>query len=323
MKFDVTGAWVLVIPLLAACRDPGAEPMGGSSGMDSTSEQPMKMDLGDPEDLSTSTSTTETPSDTEDVELPKLDVVGVPDAPDSDVEGCQAVDFLFVIDNSGSMSDEQDNLTTSFPGFFSAIQNSLDHVSSYHVGVTTTDDYYQNAPGCQTLGSLVVRTGGSNTFNADCGPYANGLNFMTVADHLPSTFKCAAKVGTSGSGFERPMNAMERALDGSLAEPGQCNEGFLRQNALLVIVVITDEEDQSEGTAGQWFSTVLEAKDGIAQNIVVIGLTPTWSDNITKFANLFGDNAFMGDVEAPDYGPLFADAIGTIAVACENFIPAG
>src|SRR5688500_8456562 len=32
-------------------------------------------------------------------------------------EGCQKVDFLFVIDNSASMEDEQDALIEAFPGF--------------------------------------------------------------------------------------------------------------------------------------------------------------------------------------------------------------
>ncbi|MCA9690839.1 MAG: hypothetical protein KC636_14625, partial [Myxococcales bacterium] len=37
-------------------------------------------------------------------------------------EGCKKVDLLFVIDNSGSMEDEQVNLINSFPGFINQIQ---------------------------------------------------------------------------------------------------------------------------------------------------------------------------------------------------------
>src|SRR5690242_21671906 len=44
--------------------------------------------------------------------------------------GCAKADFLFVIDNSGSMADEQDNLIASFPGFIDTIQQrSEEHTS--------------------------------------------------------------------------------------------------------------------------------------------------------------------------------------------------
>ena len=39
--------------------------------------------------------------------------------------GCGKVDFLFVIDNSGSMGDNQDNLIASFPGFINTIAQTL------------------------------------------------------------------------------------------------------------------------------------------------------------------------------------------------------
>ena len=50
-------------------------------------------------------------------------------------------------------------------------------------------------------------------------------------------------MGAGGDGYERPMNAMEAAVRGDHAGPGQCNEGFLREDALLVLVIITDEWD--------------------------------------------------------------------------------
>ena len=40
--------------------------------------------------------------------------------------GCQKADFLFIVDNSGSMQDEQNNLIASFPGFISTIQDTFD-----------------------------------------------------------------------------------------------------------------------------------------------------------------------------------------------------
>ena len=52
-----------------------------------------------------------------------------------DALGCSKMDLLFVIDNSGSMQQEQTNLIANFPTFISVLDASgLD----YRVAVTTT-----------------------------------------------------------------------------------------------------------------------------------------------------------------------------------------
>ncbi len=58
---------------------------------------------------------------------------------------------------------------------------------------------------------------------------------------LGSSFQCIAELGDSGCGFEAPLEAIHRALDGSRAE----NDGFLRPGAFLAIVILTDEDDCS------------------------------------------------------------------------------
>src|SRR5262245_47456344 len=52
--------------------------------------------------------------------------------------GCERVDFLFVVDNSGSMREEQENLARSFPGFVAVLQRSL-RARDYHIMVVDTD----------------------------------------------------------------------------------------------------------------------------------------------------------------------------------------
>jgi hypothetical protein len=275
-------------------------------------------------------------------EDPKFDLGVQPDVHQEIEDGCTKVDFLFVVDNSGSMDDEQENLVDNFPAFINGIQSTLEDVDEYHVGVTTTDTYDYNIAGCQELGSLVVRTGGSFSSNQACGPYATGANYMTELDNLGDTFACAAQVGTSGDSTERPMNALEAAVRGDHAGPGQCNEGFLRDDALLVIVIITDEWDgpgdpessSSSGNAQSWYDTVVAAKQGIAENIVVLTLSyinggvcpPT--DNffnpgdIQPFTELFGDNGFQGCING-DFNEIFMEATGVIEEACNNFVPPG
>src|SRR5262245_53839080 len=47
----------------------------------------------------------------------------------------EPVDVLFVVDNSGSMADEQDRLAAAFPAFLAALQPDAD----LHVAIVTTD----------------------------------------------------------------------------------------------------------------------------------------------------------------------------------------
>ena len=73
-------------------------------------------------------------------------------------EGCHKVDFMFVIDDSGSMADDQANLIANFPTFIDGIQSTLTRVQEYHIGVIPTDKWWPNVAGCQLLGGLVVST---------------------------------------------------------------------------------------------------------------------------------------------------------------------
>lgn len=255
--------------------------------------------------------------------------------------GCDKIDFLFVVDNSVSMEDEQANLITSFPGFIDGISTSIEGVEDFHVGVVTSDTYAAAPQHCRFVGGLVIETGGAFSSDSVCGPYAEGENYMTEVDDLNATFSCAARVGASGQAIERPMDAAIAAITGVGAGPGECNEGFLRDDALLVLVVITDEWDgpddpegqTSAGTPQQWYDTIIDAKGGATQVAAVTlvnegNVCPPpepFNDGVrlVEFTALFGGNGFLGGVCQPDYGPVFSNAIDVVADACAGFVPAG
>jgi len=60
-------------------------------------------------------------------------------------------------------------------------------------------------------------------------------------DSLEDVFSCIADIGTMGCGFEQPLEAMYKALDTT----NSANTGFIRENAFLAILLITDEDDCS------------------------------------------------------------------------------
>jgi hypothetical protein len=252
--------------------------------------------------------------------------------PPPEDNACVKVDLLFVVDNSASMKQEQANLVASFPGFVQEIQQELADAESLHIGVVSTDAYeFNEAPCADVLGGLVTQTGGDNASGAVCGPYASGKRFMTEQDDLPQRFACAAQVGTGGSGDEMPIDAALHALGGGLNAPGACNEEFVRDDALLVLVLITDEEeDHSIGDPPQWFNSFVALKGGVETNIVVLSLIgpmqpacPEANEpglRLVEFTELFTYGS-IGQICADSYQPFFHQAITGIAEACDNFIP--
>jgi hypothetical protein len=274
-------------------------------------------------------------------------------AESGDADECTNVDILFVIDDSGSMGDNQESLIASFYGFVQGIQQNLSEAESYHIGVVTSEDYFENAQGCGEIGSLITQTGGPESSNAICTPFTSGQRYLdeTQGMTLPGKFACAAKVGAGGADDERMMRAMLNAVDPAAQLPGACNEGFSRVDSLLVIVLITDEDDveencdpemywfqpcgcQSCGSGGdknEWYDELLAAKANVHENIVVLSLIgpsgnpcgAVINSRILGFTNLFDQNGFTGDICADSYDEFFAEALPVIDVACENYVPVG
>lgn len=311
---------------------------------------------GDDGDVSSSSSgprDTEAAADTTDTGTPddaeggdsgeppvQFDLGGVPDLGElpSMPSHCDAVDLLFVIDDSYSMADEQANLVASFPAFIAGIKELLGATTDYRVGVITTDDYVFNAPGCTRIGDLVTQTGGEASSASTCGPYAEGQPFMTDADDLAAAFSCAAAVGISGASDEKPMDALATLL-GHNGSP--CNGRFVREEALLVIVLITDEEDDgdSDRDPSDWHDAVVAAKHGDASRVMVLSLIgldepnacavpwdgatgAEYAPRLAEFTEQFG-HGVVGDVCAADYGPYFAALLADVASECTSSGPQG
>lgn len=130
------------------------------------------------------------------------------------------LDILWVIDNSGSMEDEQSTLGTNFSAF---IDNFITKDVDFKMAITTTDTSSSWKKG------LMVK-------------YSDKKLTSEMAQNDPSGFKSdfrnLVKVGTGGSGHEKGLEASEGFMD-------RYAKTFLRKDAYLAVVVISDEEDQS------------------------------------------------------------------------------
>lgn len=294
--------------------------------------------------------------------LPKFDIGGGATEGTTGVvdKGCTKADFLFVIDNSASMEDNQAALVASFPGFITAIKATLSASSDYHVMIVDSDDDGRCKQPCNmdssdvikycsavkyeacnaklgacdlTRGAGVVHPVGLYASNKVC-PIAGGNRYMLPEEpDLEAAFACVATVGTAGNPSERPMNGMTEALSPTLNDIGGCNQGFLRDDAILVITFISDDPNYEDiGKPQEWYDAVVAAKHGNKDAIVVAGLIPqpdlgcAGGGNINgkhweEFLGLWGEHGVEGSVCEPDYAPFFTQAIAVIDEACDNFMP--
>jgi hypothetical protein len=272
--------------------------------------------------------------------------------------GCNKVDFLFVVDNSISMQDQQQALITSFPGFIGAIQATASADSDYHIMVADTDEWGRcdtangwsghdpNHSSCnayieattfeecdRTLGAGVVHPAGEHASNQACAIFGDNRYIVEGEPDLAATFDCVARVGVAGHPSERPMDAMVATVSAALNGPGGCNEGFLRDDAILVVTFISDDPNYEDaGTPQDWYDAVVAAKGGNAEAVVVLGLTPNFMGcqngagppkgaHWSEFIALWGDRGLEASVCDSDYAPFFADAVAVVDETCDEFEP--
>lgn len=157
----------------------------------------------------------------------------------------RTVDVLFIIDNSGSMGEEQRSLQRNFGSFISGAQQFQ---NDYQLGIITTDMMADDESGRLQGQPRIMRRG----------------------PNVEAEFSNTVDVGTNGSADELGLEAARRALSDPLAfdtgvmcggdadcvEPDRCvggfcgghNRGFLREDAALELIFVSDEDDHSQGT---------------------------------------------------------------------------
>lgn len=268
---------------------------------------------------------------------------------DARLPGCDAVDILFVVDNSASMGTYQAALADAFPGFVDAMFANLPQGVDLHVGITTTDFFCSGCAcpdstlGCQSGADLetiemhyLPPTESDNMVNGSQGrlfKHGGKVFFETNTDADPAPLKnwftAAAKAaGEDGCSFEMPVAAASY-----MAHPANAatNGGFLRdQDAVLLIVFLTDEPDKSPEAVTGYKQMLLDAKAGCggAECILVAGLVPPCIEGINQklwqFMTAFGEAPILGDIkDTKGYSEVIGAALAaTLEDTCTN-IPQG
>ncbi|MDH5670691.1 MAG: hypothetical protein OEZ06_00985 [Myxococcales bacterium] len=142
------------------------------------------------------------------------------------------VDMLFVVDNSGSMREEQAALARELPRMVELLssgdrdgdgQADFPPVADLHLGVVSVDMGLvgiPGIPGCEGLGDDGILNTAPVMRGIGCEPsYPPFISYL-AGQHEPrqvaEDFACVATLGTEGCGFEQQLEAGLKALWPSL-----------------------------------------------------------------------------------------------------------
>lgn len=169
------------------------------------------------------------------------------------------VDILWIVDNSSSMLKHQQKLSERVPDFVAKLNEIK---MDYHMAVVTS-----------SMGGV----------SPDGGRFIGTPKFVTsTTPNLVSDLTSRLIRGEAGSDNERGLESMTTSLSPSyLSNEGR---GFLRDDALLVVIALTDEDDKSTvSNPGTYYTNFLD------------GLKKPWVDGSRSWIfNLIGVLSMSG-----------------------------
>ncbi len=144
------------------------------------------------------------------------------------------VDVIMLIDNSTSMQQHQNRLSQQMPTLVSVLQSLK---MDYHIAVITTS-MGAGGDGGQFRGSPAVLT--------------------NQTPNLSAALSQRVLQGEAGKDLERGLESLQTVLSpGYLATEGA---GFFREDALMAVIALSDEDDSSAGTASTYASLLEKLK---------------------------------------------------------------
>jgi hypothetical protein len=156
------------------------------------------------------------------------------------------LDILFVVDDSNSMEREQLEITENFRRMIDVLETIPGGLPDLHIGVITTNVGAGDACPTPSYGPGVLRDRGATDCPMLTTNYIEDIDgaggrTRNYTGTLDDAFACVGEQGIGGCGFEQPLEAIRLALS-----PGNTsNEGFLRDDATLAVVILSDEDDCS------------------------------------------------------------------------------
>jgi hypothetical protein len=332
----LVGLWVATL----ACVQPGSTE--GDDGRDGRDARPPDGEGGDPADFAD-------------------EAAGEASVPDLGPQTCD-IDFLFIVDTSASMLDAMETLATeAFPNFVRELE-AYPSLGTYRVAVKSQLYGERTASGGVLVDDSLFLTAGwppglphedsggmplcTEVPSAECH-YASGERWMEgPSASLAAEFACVGHVACRGD--DALGEPSIRAGLEALGHRGSA--GFLRSGALLVVVILTDEDDQSdcdpdtglcETPIGEFRERYLALKGGDERFVALLALggprtgTPigpgiacmspaygefSFAPRLWAFADAFGSRGRAYDLCTQDISSALTSAIDTLELSCDVII---
>lgn len=257
-----------------------------------------------------------------------------PPPPEQEPSGCKRIDVLFAIDGSGSMAEEQqalrgeDGMSPVFAEFTDALLDELTDVEDFHVGVVSSQYGFT---ALHTHRDFPLLPEGPLT---SCGLPPGQRWLVGPSPTLAEDFACVAAT-LSDAAEVTYYNAAE-----ALHDPA--NAGFLRDDSLVFVVLLTDEDtyDQPYATMAEIRRRVLDAVGGDLGRLVVLAIaggqgvfempettcegvygTAVPGRRIISITRSFRERGLVQNLCQGDLASTFTAALGDVVSACEAFAP--
>lgn len=297
-----------------------------------------------------------------DDEDPDDDNDGVPDEEDecpkdpdpcgSGDFACKHLDIVIAVDGSSSMNEEMAAMGVEvFPGFADALLDISGGIEDYRVGVL---DACASEPTFNVTGEP-GNPGECSQSDADQGSdpcnFASGEAWIEATPEtdpmdVKAEFRCVGQIDrvegsddltvgncTGNNDDERPTQAAIAALQDGV------NPGFLREEAVLVVIAITDEDEHTiPGRSANALYDELVATKGDVKDMVFLGIgggpggcANECPDNygsadaarkLHTLTDLFiaEDRGVWWNLCDGDLGSGLAEALDVIEQACDDFV---
>lgn len=265
---------------------------------------------------------------------------------------CKHLDIVIAVDGSSSMNEEMAAMGAEvFPGFADALLDISDGLEDYRVGVV---DACADEPTFNTTGEPGTPeecTQSSGDQGSDACNFASGEAWIeatpaTDPQDVKREFRCVGQIDrvqgsddltvgtcTGNNDDERPTQAAIAAL-----QPG-VNPGFLREDAVLVVVALTDEDEHTipNRSAAALYDQLVATK-GDVKKMVFLGIgggpggcanecpdnygSADAAQKLHGLTNMFIDEqrGVWWNLCDGDLGSGLAEALQVIEQACDDFV---
>ncbi len=164
------------------------------------------------------------------------------------------VDILWVIDDSGSMQSKRARLVGNFQRFLDKLEELQ---VDWQMGITTTNMNDGGKLRPTMMGKTIIKKG-------DMDAMANFTELTTFP--------------MSRARWEQGLRMGQFGVSSPNTDTGGPNDGLLRKNAALALIVVSDEDDSSFGTPDYYARAFHAAKgrgnEALVSYSAIVGTTP-------------------------------------------------